>query len=380
MRDNNAPNNGGADRMAVGGGEGPTTGTRSARVRPAARARTYGAIDLGTNNCRMLIARPDDAGFRVIDAFSRIVRLGEGLGGSGMLSEAAMARTISALHICARKMRHKGVARARSIATEACRLAENCDEFLDRVAAETGITFEVISRREEAGLALAGCVPLLDDNARRALVFDIGGGSTELVWLRCDGATPNEIIGWTSLPCGVVSLSERYGGDRVTAADYAAMVDDAGRLLAPFNTAHGVADEVAAGDTQLIGTSGTVTTIAGVLLDLPKYNRALIDGIRLDFDDIRRITADLLDLDLAARAVIPSIGPERADLVIAGCAILEAIERAWPIGHLTVADRGLREGMLVELMREDGHRDSRGKGAHIADHDAIGSHPLPGAD
>ncbi len=369
--------------MTVGGGEAPTTGTRTVRarsgVRKTARAPTYAAIDLGTNNCRMLIARPDDAGFRVVDAFSRIVRLGEGLGETGALSEASMARTISALHICARKMRRRGVARARSIATEACRQASNCDDFLDRVAAETGITFEVISRREEAGLALAGCVPLLDDDARRALVFDIGGGSTELVWLRRDGAAPNEIIGWTSLPCGVVSLSERYGGDRVTADDYAAMVDDAGRLLAPFNADHGVADEVAAGNVQLIGTSGTVTTIAGVHLGLPKYDRALIDATRLDFDDIRRITAELLELDQAARAAIPSIGPERADLVIAGCAILEAIQRAWPVGHLSVADRGLREGMLVELMREDGHRDSRNKCGRIGDHDAIGSRPAPGA-
>ncbi len=370
--------------MTAGSGAAPTTRTGTVRAhlgaRIAARAPTYAAIDLGTNNCRMLIARPDVAGFRVVDAFSRIVRLGEGLGGAGALSEAAMARTISALHICARKMRRKDVARARSIATEACRQAVNCDEFLDRVAAETGITFEVISRREEAALALSGCVPLLDDDARRALVFDIGGGSTELVWLRCDGVMANEIIGWTSLPCGVVSLSERYGGDRVTADAYAAMVDDAGRLLAPFNTAHGVTGEVAAGDVQLIGTSGTVTTIAGVLLDLQRYDRDLIDGIRLDFDDIRRVTDDLLDLDLAARAAIPSIGPERADLVIAGSAILEAIERAWPVGHLTVADRGLREGMLVELMREDGHRDNRGKGGHIGDHDAIGSHPASGAD
>ena len=370
--------------MTAGSGAAPTTGTRPVRAqsgaRIAAHTPTYAAIDLGTNNCRMLIAQPDAAGFRVVDAFSRIVRLGEGLGEAGALSEAAMARTISALHICARKMRRKGVARARSIATEACRQAENCDQFLDRVAAETGITFEVISRREEAALALSGCVPLLDDDARRALVFDIGGGSTELVWLRCDGVIANQIIGWTSLPCGVVSLSERHGCDRVTADAYAAMVDEAGRLLAPFNTTHGVAGEVAAGGVQLIGTSGTVTTIAGVLLDLPKYNRDLIDGIRLDFGDVRRVTEDLLDLDLAARAAIPSIGPERADLVIAGCAILEAIERAWPVGHLTVADRGLREGMLVELMRQDGHRDSRAKGGHIGEHDAIGSHPAPGAD
>ena len=345
----------GSSKDDGGGGGAPSGGADGDARADGARPHTYAAIDLGTNNCRLLIARPARAGFRVFDGFSRLVRLGEGVGASGVLSEAAMARTVDALGICARKMSQRGVTRARAIATEACRRAANRDVFLARVADETGIALDIISSREEARLALMGCLPLLDADALRALVVDIGGGSTELLWLRCNGAGPHEVTAWTSLPCGVVSLAEAHGGDRVPRDAYEAMVERVRALLAPFEAANGLGREIAAGGVQMLGTSGTVTTIAGVFLDLPRYNRARVDGLWLRFADIEATSARLRALDYAARAAIPSVGPRRADLVVAGCAILEAIQRAWPVGRLRVADRGLREGMLVGMMGDDQH-------------------------
>ena len=138
---------------------------------------TYGAVDLGTNNCRLLIARAVDGGFTVVDAFSRIVRLGEGVSQTGALSAVAMDRTIEALKVCAGKMQRRGVSLMRSVATEACRRAINGLEFLERSRAETGVDLEIISTAEEAKLAFSGCMPLLDRARPYAIVFDIGGGT-----------------------------------------------------------------------------------------------------------------------------------------------------------------------------------------------------------
>ncbi|HEX7005825.1 MAG TPA: Ppx/GppA phosphatase family protein [Alphaproteobacteria bacterium] len=312
----------------------------------------YAALDLGTNNCRLLIARPAADGFRVVDAFSRIVRLGEGLGASGALSEAAIERTIDALRVCARKLAVRGVTHARSVATEACRRASNCAAFLERTRRETGIALEIISTHEEAQLAVAGCLPLLDGAEPHALVFDIGGGSTELIWLTLTGGGRAEIHDTLSIPCGVVGFAERYGGDRIGPDVYAAMVAEVEARLAPFEVTYRIREKVALGAVQMLGTSGTVTTIAGVHKKLPRYDRALIDGCHLTFAEIDAANRQLVELDYRGRAALACIGPERADLVVAGSAILEAICRTWPIGRLRVADRGLREGILLNLMRE----------------------------
>lgn len=321
------------------------------------RPHTYAALDLGTNNCRLLIARPAADGFRVIDAFSRIVRLGEGIGTSGQLSSDAMARTVEALRICAGKMRRRTVTHARCIATEACRRAANSDDFLDLVRHETDLMLEVIDTQEEAKLALIGCAPLFEGAGDHGVLFDIGGGSTQLIWVRLNqrqGRRHAEVIAATSLPWGVVTLAERFGGDRFTPASYARICDHVTALLEPFDRAHGIAAMVAAGRAQMVGTSGTVTTLAGVLLDLPRYDRARVDGVALDFADIRAVSGHLATLDCDGRAAYPCIGPERADLVVAGCAVLDAICAAWPVGRLRVADRGLRDGMLHGLMQTTG--------------------------
>jgi exopolyphosphatase/guanosine-5'-triphosphate,3'-diphosphate pyrophosphatase len=326
----------------------------------------YAALDLGTNNCRLLVARPSRRGFLVIDAFSRIIRLGEGVTASGRLSDAAMARTIEALRICGDKMQRRGVRRSRLIATEACRIAANGPEFIARVERDLGMRLEIVSRETEAKLAVAGCASLLDRKCQRALVFDIGGGSSELVWLdlsQRDGRSVRGvhdrldiqqcIAGWTSLPVGVVTLSERFGGRHVTPALFVEMVAHVRGLLAAFEDEHGIARQLSAHASHLLGTSGTVTTVAGVHLGLRAYDRTRVDGCWLRSSDVRSVSARLVGCSYEERVAQPCIGPDRADLVLAGCAILEAILQTWPCPRLRVADRGLREGILTNLMAED---------------------------
>lgn len=322
----------------------------------------YAALDLGTNNCRLLVARPTAGGFRVVDSFSRIVRLGEGLTAAGRLSEAAVTRTLDALAVCRSKMRARGVTRERLIATEACRTAANGPQFVDRVRETLGLNLEIVDRETEARLAASGCSSLADPQARAVLLFDIGGGSSEVVWLaqdieRRNGASAWEAVSdrvraWVSLPIGVVNLAERFGGVDVDDAVYQAMLNYVSNALAPF--VRNVADEPRCDKFHLLGTSGTVTTIAGVHLDLPRYDRRLVDGLLMSAEQTSAAIARLRGMSYAERAANGCIGAGRADLVLAGCAILEAIALAFPAPTIRIADRGLREGILMQMMEADG--------------------------
>jgi exopolyphosphatase/guanosine-5'-triphosphate,3'-diphosphate pyrophosphatase len=338
----------GGDAVAVSGVSAP-----AAIHPPAPGTRVYAALDLGTNNCRLLIASPAGDGFRVVDSFSRIIRLGEGISATGRISEAAIERAITALSICRDKIQSRRAGRLRLIATEACRAASNADGFRERVAAETGIRLEVIDRQTEAALAVTGCSPLVDHTGRGAILFDIGGGSTELVRIERDPAERNaapRIKAWMSIPLGVVKLAEHFGGRDVSAQSYARMVQEVAQHVAPFAAEHGADLR----DLHLLGTSGTVTTLAGVHLNLARYDRRRIDGVWMSDSDLTATIARLLGMSYKARVNNNCISVERADLVLAGCAILDAIRDAFPLPRLRVADRGLREGMLVEMMREDG--------------------------
>lgn len=316
------------------------------------------ALDLGTNNCRLLVARVHPGGFRVIDGFSRIVRLGEGLEFTGALSEAAMSRTSQALSVCAEKIRRREVACGRYVATEACRRASNGAAFIDRIAEETGLRLETIPSREEAELTLAGCLPLLDPVVPYALTFDVGGGSAEILWVRLHERQDPEILGWISLPCGVVTMTERYGTPEFSAQDYGTMVDDIIALLRPFDEMYGISQAIARGEAQMLGTAGTVTTIAGVHMGLTRYNRAMVDGAWLDFDALHSVSRMLVTSSFSERAAHACIGQGRAELVVAGCGVLEAVCRVWPAGRLRVADRGVREGILLALSAEASRRDA----------------------
>jgi exopolyphosphatase / guanosine-5'-triphosphate,3'-diphosphate pyrophosphatase len=313
----------------------------------------YAALDLGTNNCRLLVATAARRGFEVIDSFSRIVRLGEGLQASGRLSEAAIGRSIAALRICAQKIRRRRATRLRCVATEACREAANCREFVDRVEAETGVALEIIDWREEATLAMHGCGPLLDRTVDRAVVFDIGGGSSEVMWLDVARDGRPRLIDCVSVPWGVVRMAERFGGREVTPAGYEAMVEAVRDHLGAFEARHGIRSMIQHGRVQMLGTSGTVTTVAGVHLELERYMRHRVDGQLLTFDQIERVTGQLRAMSFGERAAHPCVGPERADLVLPGCAVLDAIVREWPVGRLRVADRGVREGILFSLISSD---------------------------
>jgi exopolyphosphatase/guanosine-5'-triphosphate,3'-diphosphate pyrophosphatase len=318
-------------------------------VNPSA---TYAALDLGTNNCRLLIARPTAEGFRVVDGFSRIIRLGEGMSLTGRLSEAAIDRALGALRICRDKMATRNVTRARTIATEACRSAANGPDFVSEVQKRLGLTLEIVNRETEAHLAVEGVADLADREAKSIVMFDIGGGSSEIIWLARDDRSSRRVVRtWESMRLGVVSLAETFGGVDVTDTTFAEMTGYVSEALRPF--ADRVADEARCNRFHLLGTSGTVTTIAGVHLDLPRYDRRAVDGIWLDRLEVDAAVGRLRSMSYAERAANACIGHERADLVLAGCAILQAIRERFPAERLRIADRGLREGMLSQLMRED---------------------------
>lgn len=362
--------NGAARAVRVGNGQAPTPNVQAQVTNGAGQSETtdfrrnwfertaYAALDLGTNNCRLLIAKAGGDDFTVVDAFSRVVRLGEGLTTTGRMSDEAMDRAVEALSVCAEKLKKRNVVLARSVATEACRQALNGVEFIERVKRETGIHLDIISPKEEARLAVMGCHALLEGGEGPAMIFDIGGGSTELVLVSTDGLVP-EILDWVSVPWGVVSLteSERQDDDspEALATTYQAMRDKVTASFAEF-AARLPKD---GGDHRLLGTSGTVTTLASVYLKLQSYDRRAVDGLHLPTAAMREISQELASRTIKGRAEFPTIGSERADLVVAGCAILEAIFDIWPGERLGVADRGIREGILRALMASDAKRRNR---------------------
>jgi len=342
-------------------GDSPASARREAPV--------FGALDLGTNNCRLLLARPARGGFRVVDSFSRIVRLGEGLSRTGRLDERAMDRAYDALAVCADRLARKGVRRARlsAVATQACRAAENGAEFIERVEKGTGLRLRIIEPAEEARLSVAGCLNLFDPGAEAVMVIDVGGGSTEVSWLR-RGRNGFDTVAWLSAPVGVVTLAERHPEpEEATEVWYEAMVRDVQEAIAHGPDAQALHPLFLDGRAHLVGTSGAITSLAGIHLRLPRYNRDRVDGLWMTRGDCVAAADRLKAMGHAGRSAEACIGPDRADLVLAGAAILEAVQRNWPSERVRVADRGLREGLLLERMREaqrngGGHHRRRRRG------------------
>ncbi len=362
-----------AQKTARAGGQ-PGSGGSERRTYPAgnpsrrSRGPLYAALDLGTNNCRLLIARPHEAGFRVLDGFTRIVRLGEGLSTTGRLSDAAMERTMEALRLCRNKLREHEPTRMRLIATEACRAASNGEEFIARVERELGLKLEIVDRQTEASLAVTGCADLIEEDSAGALMFDIGGGSSELAWLDFRGGRPKRtgrmaasIRSWQSLPVGVVSIAEKFGGIEVTPDSFETMVAFVAGHLRQFRGREKLKQMITEHPVHLIGTSGTVTTLAGLHLGLERYERQKVDGLWMKREEIDATMTALLGMPFERRVAHPCIGKDRADLVLPGCAIFEAIRREWPTERVRVADRGLREGILISLIDQDrAERSGRG--------------------
>ncbi len=338
--------------------------------RAAAGAPLFAAVDLGTNNCRLLIATPSPRGFRIVDAYSRIVRLGEGVDDSGRLGEAAMERALSALTICAEKIGRRGVTRVRAVATQACRAASNGEAFIARVARDTGLKLNLISPLEEAQLAVAGCLDLLDRKAKAAIVLDVGGGSTEISWIDLTSpglnVDPRRLAHWRlpirathSIPLGVVTLAERYPEGDNAAGNFQAMVADVAGRIGGFDGAESFRETFGAGEAHLVGTSGAITSLAGLHLRLPKYDRSQVDGLWMTKADCEAVAERLMGMTIPERALQPCIGADRADLVLAGAAILHAVQSLWPCERVRVADRGLREGLLLSLMSRERRRRRR---------------------
>jgi exopolyphosphatase / guanosine-5'-triphosphate,3'-diphosphate pyrophosphatase len=337
---------------------------QGAPVQPVNGAAVLGAIDVGTNACRLLIAVPDSHGTgsggqvltipKVIDSYTANVRLGESLERTGLITEAALDRTVAALKICASRLKRRNVTHVKAIATEACRRAINAQELVKRAEAEAGIRLVIVTPEEEARLAAAGCLQLIGRDFEGALIFDIGGGSTELILVRRNGigaAARHDIAAWSSAPVGVVKLAERHGGCELPAKSYASMRAELDKMFAAMKAELGPA-VFDCGRYHLLGTSGTLTTLAGIKLGLRRYERSRIDGQWLKRDDILQIMDFIVTRDFQDRAAIPCVGTDRADLILPGCAILGAIMENWPCATLRVADRGLREGMLIALLRE----------------------------
>lgn len=348
------------EAIAPAGAADRRTRAIASRSSRKSRGPLYAALDLGTNNCRLLIARPHEHGFRVLDGFTRIVRLGEGLSTTGRLSDLAMDRTLEALRQCRNKLREHEPARMRLIATEACRTALNGAEFIARVETELGLVLEIVDRQTEAALAVTGCADLIEAETAGALMFDIGGGSSELAWLDFRGGRPRRhgrmaasIRSWQSLPIGVVSIAEKFGGVDVDRDTFEAMVAFVAAQLRQFRGREKLRQMIASHPVHLIGTSGTVTTLAGLHLGLERYERQKVDGLWMTRQQIDDTMKALLGMPYARRMAHPCIGRDRADLVLPGCAIFEAIRREWPTDRVRVADRGLREGILISLIDAD---------------------------
>ncbi len=324
----------------------------------------FAALDLGTNNCRLLIARPIaypsrmEHGIKVLDTFSRIVRLGEGLSVDHKFLPDAMNRTLIALKSCKKKLERFEIPYVRFVATEACRQAENSPEFLARVKEEIGIDIEIISNEEEAKLAFLGCSTLLNPQAENALVFDIGGGSTEFMWVKRDNAAPPEmlcehrIVDWLSLDQGVMNLSEKFGGMAFAEEYFDEIVGHLVKRLREFDKKNKIADAIKTGKVQMLSTSGTLTTLAAIHLGLSHYERSRVDGYAFSMDDLRDAVQSILAMSAAERFASHCIGPDRSDYIISGCALFEAICTLWPVQQITIADRGVREGIIIHLMQE----------------------------
>lgn len=305
----------------------------------------FAAIDLGSNTFRFLIASTSiDKPWQVDCYKGTIVRLGEGLQASGVLCAAAMQRGEKAIaeFRALLDQHHIPLSHVRAVSTAAMRSAANSDEFIQRVLNRTGIQIEVISGDEEAATSLLGSCAVLDSaHAEDMLLFDIGGGSTEFVRAK-QGKRDHAI----SCPLGVVRLVEAHlHSDPPSAEDYQCMISAADQHLEAVQQAWQGREAPA----SLVGTAGTVTTMAATLLNLYPYQSEPINNFIIHTSAFSDLRHRLLALTHAERQQITTIEPQRADLMIAGCAIIDAIFERWGHQQIITVDAGLLEGVWLKL-------------------------------
>ena len=300
-------------------------------------------IDLGTNTVRLLVSDLDsERAWRSVHADQRVTRLGEGLAGTGVLGDAPMRRTAAAVADYARRGRQLGARRIRIVATSAVREAANRPAFVEMVERASGERVHVISGDEEARLTVRGVLRALGPLSGELLTFDIGGGSTEYTLAR--GTT---VIATVSLRLGVVPLAERFPFPGTVEPDrYHALADEVSKQLdaeLPSSLARARPD-------HLVGTAGTVTTLAALDLGLERYDADRVQRHRLERAAVARLRDRLAALTVAERAALPCLEPGRADLIIPGVAIVEATLDRFGMDSLTVSDWGLREGLVDEMI------------------------------
>lgn len=335
-------------------------GDKTEEVKSTLKRGNYAAIDLGTNSCRLVIATPTPSSFHIVETFSRITRLGEGIINNNELSHAAIRRTINTLKVCSGVLEeYAPIVRARYVATAACRRAKNCKYFLELVKKETNLDIEIISSHEEARLAVVGCVPLLNRHIKRALVFDIGGGSTEVSLARMTASGKTLIEGYVSLPYGVVTVSEAFPNHEMTDLAYDTIIERTHKILNEFENKYHISQAIANQEIQVLGTSGTVTVLGAVFLNLSYYNRSVVDGLAMSRQDAMRTINKIRRIGDEGRKKHACIGASKADLTLAGCAIIEGLLSFWDISEITIADRGIREGILLDMMHKDRYANNK---------------------
>lgn len=297
-------------------------------------------IDLGSNTVRLLVADVEGPGrWRVVAEHQTVTRLGEGLAATGALGEVPMARTLAVVRDYVARGAALGATETRIVATSAVREAANGSVFAAAVERATGWRVRVVSGEDEARLTLLGVRHGVGPLAGPVVVFDIGGGSTE--YILADG---EQVRATASLRLGVVPLAERYPfPERVDRSRYAALLREVMRQLARELPA----EILSARPAHLVGTAGTVTTLAALDLGLPRYDAGRVQGHRLSRAAIERLGARLGSLTVGERAALPCLEPGRADLIVPGVAIVMATLDCLGVDGLTVSDSGLREGILA---------------------------------
>lgn len=310
----------------------------------------FAAIDLGSRNCRTIVGCQSKAGaFEYIETYSKSVSLADGVAASKKLSRKSMDRTIEALAFCSKVLSRYAGLTYLAVATDAMRRAENASVFIKRVKRELGLIISIITPQEEAYYAALGCIEVLSLETEIFVVFDIGGGSSEIALCRQKSDKDIELIDSLSIPYGVINLLESK--DHLTFSGYSNLVQKISDLSRDFLNQYATTLDFV-NNFQCIGTSGTTTTVAALNMNLRFYDREKINDSILQFSEILKTVHYVQSLSEDERKLHPYISQSNEDLVLGGLTILEGIVRGLPASTITVTDRGVRDGVVYALTHD----------------------------